>query len=245
MSHDDDRPVGQVLSRREILALLGVAALGAKPRRLWGSVLPGQRLPACIVRPAQMEGPYFLDAMLDRADIRSEPGSGVVSPGIPLDLGFRVSRMDGSTCAPLSGVLVDIWQCDATGVYSGVKDIGGMFDTTGQQFLRGHQRTGADGQARFRTIYPGWYQGRTIHVHFKLRTDPDKNRGHEFTSQIYFDDKIGNLAAAKEPYASNRQQRMLNRGDDIFQEGGNELVLALEPVGEGYRGTFHVGMVMG
>ncbi len=241
---DDDRPIGQVLSRREVLASLGALACAAIP----GGALvrpPGGKLPACVVRPAQTEGPYFVDTMLDRSDIRADPASGRIPEGVPLALAFQVSRISGTTCAPLPGVLVDVWQCDAAGVYSGVKDINGFFDTTGQQFLRGHQRTGADGRAAFRTIYPGWYQGRTVHIHFKLRTDPAGQRGYDFTSQLYFDDTASDQVLAATPYAGNRQPRTRNPGDGIFRrERGAELVLDVQRDGAGYRGVFDIGLVL-
>ncbi|MEP7325976.1 MAG: intradiol ring-cleavage dioxygenase, partial [Gemmatimonadota bacterium] len=204
----------------------------------------GLWLPACMVRPAQTEGPYFVDTRLDRSDIRPDPTTGTVSAGIPLDLTFRVGRSDGMSCAPFPGVLVDVWQCDALGVYSGVKDISGKFDTTGKQFLRGHQRTDARGVATFRTIMPGWYEGRAVHIHFKLRVDPQANRGKEFTSQVYFDDKLLDQLAAKAPYATNRQTRSANRQDKIFGEGGSDLVLEVARDGDGYRSEFEVGLVL-
>src|SRR5512139_1658444 len=143
--HDDDTPTGRVLTRRELLTTLGVAgaalaipgAAAGLSRRIR---LPGGAvLPACVVRPAQTEVPYFVDTRLNRSDVRSEPGKGPAKPGVALRLGFEVSRLDGAACAPLAGAVVDIWQCDGLGIYSGVKDMNGYFDTTGQQFLRGHQ----------------------------------------------------------------------------------------------------------
>jgi protocatechuate 3,4-dioxygenase beta subunit len=158
--HSDDQPVGRVLSRREVLATLGAASaaiilpLGMRNGRV---VLPdGSLLPACVVRPAQTEGPYFVDEKLNRSDIRSDPSNGKVSDGALLDLMIRVSKVSGASCVPLAGAVVDVWQCDAHGVYSDVKDIGGQFNTVGQKFLRGHQLTGKEGEARFKTVYPGW-----------------------------------------------------------------------------------------
>ena len=242
---DDDSTIGHLLSRREVLASFGVAAAFIAIPVGGTSRTATRPLPRCIVRPAQTEGPYFVDTRLDRADIRSDPSSGMVSPGEPLLLSFQVSRMNGGTCHPFPGVLVDIWQCDAAGVYSGVKDINGFFDTTGKQFLRGHQRTDASGQASFSTIYPGWYQGRTVHIHFKLRTDPG-GRGQEFTSQLYFDDKIGDNLFANAPYAANPQARTRNAGDGIFRrERGDELMLRLQRDSKGFRGVFDIGMVIG
>src|SRR5262249_34901599 len=119
--------------------------------------------PTCVVHPQQTEGPYFVDERLLRSDIRSEPSTGAICPGAPLALTFSVGRIDGATCAPLQGALVDIWQCDAQGIYSDVEDNNGFFDTRGEKFLRGYQLTDSGGLATFTTIYPGWYSGRTVH----------------------------------------------------------------------------------
>jgi len=248
--HDDDAQVGRVLSRREVLASLGMAGVAlALPRAVLQAGRPGPIrlpggtvLPACVVRPEQMEGPYFVDTKLNRSDIRSEPGKGAAKTGVPLRLGFQVSRLDGAACAPLAGALVDIWQCDGVGIYSGVKDINGMFDTTGQQFLRGHQVTDRDGRVEFQTIYPGWYEGRTPHIHFKIRTDPGAARGTEFTSQIYFDDALSDRVYAQAPYAANRQRRVRNAGDGIYRNGGAQLLLPLSAEGAGYGGQFEIGL---
>jgi len=240
---NDDTPVGRVLTRREVLASLGAAVV--LPRYLGGRTLllpDGTRIPACVVRPAQTEGPYFLDVQLDRPDIRSDPPDGKVSSGTPLDLGFQVSRLTGNSCAPLAGVVVDVWQCDALGVYSGVKDQGGLFDTTGRKFLRGHQVTDAQGKVRFTTVYPGWYPGRTVHIHFKLRTNPAGARGEEFTSQLYFDDAFSDQIFAQAPYAGRTGRRTRNSGDGIFRNGGSELMLDVSRQGNGLTGTFEVAL---
>ena len=243
----DDVQIGRLLSRREILALLGasgIAALaGCRPSREGTEVAmaAGRALPSCIVRPEQTEGPYFVDNRLDRSDIRSEPGTRAVKAGAPLQLAIVVSRIgSGAACTPVQGAHVDLWQCDASGVYSGVRDP--SFDTTGQHFLRGFQRTDATGTARFTTIYPGWYRGRTVHVHFKVRTEPSGARGHEFTSQIYFDDAFTDRVHAREPYAGFGTRTVRNEGDRIFRENGEQLMLAVTEGADGYAGTFHLGL---
>ena len=106
-----------------------------------------------------------MDAKLNRSDIRSDAASGEVKEGAPLDLVLAVSALRAGGCAPLAGAHVDIWHCVATGVYSGVEDPG--YKTVGQTFLRGYQLTDDAGEVRFRTIYPGWYPGRAVHIHFK------------------------------------------------------------------------------
>lgn len=251
MQHDDE-DVGYVLSRRELLASLASsgAAMVVPPGWLRGAagrlVTPGGMVvPACVVRPAQTEGPYFVDGALNRSDIRSDPGDGTLSEGAPLRLAFRVSRLDGGRCAPLPGALVDVWQCDALGVYSGVRDFNGLFDTTGKTFLRGHQATGPDGVASFRTIYPGWYEGRTVHIHFKIRTDPASSRGAEFTSQLYFDDALSDRVFTRSPYVARAGRRTRNEADSIFRRGGGQLLLDVATRGEEYAATFDLGMQLG
>lgn len=243
----DDAQVGTLLSRREMLALLGasgVAALaGCRPSReiADGRVAADGAPPSCVVRPEQTEGPYFVDGRLDRSDIRSDPQSGVIKAGAPLQLAIVVSRIgSGGACTPLAGARVDLWQCDADGVYSGVRDP--SFDTSGQQFLRGYQVTDATGTARFTTIYPGWYRGRTVHTHFKVRTDPSAARGYEFTSQLYFDDALTDRVHARAPYASRGPRTIRNEGDGIFRRNGDQLMLAVTEAAQSYAGTFHLGL---
>jgi protocatechuate 3,4-dioxygenase beta subunit len=242
----DDSPVGRVLSRREALTILGASGLvllGGDTRQLRAWTSPRWRVPACVARPEQTEGPYFVDEMLRRADIRSDPGSGVVKDGTPLALTLAVSALRAGSCAPLAGAHVDIWHCDADGVYSGVEDPG--FNTVGQSFLRGYQLTDKAGEARFQTIYPGWYSGRTVHIHFKIRTDPGAARGHEFTSQLYFDDALTTRVFERMPYAGKKGRRDRNEDDRIFGRGGDQLILAPTAAGDGYAARFEVGLQLG
>jgi len=256
MDHDD-LPVGRVLSRREVVALLGAsgAALlaGCRPGSLGADsaaaattagsgAASGARL--CVVRPEQTEGPYFVDERLDRADIRADPGTGVVKEGAPLALTLVVQRLDDAgRCTPIPGARVDLWQCDAAGVYSDVVDP--SFDTRGQRYLRGHQLTDATGTARFTTIYPGWYRGRTVHLHFKVRTEPTAARGHEFTSQLYFDDALTDRVFTRAPYAARGPRSTRNPQDGIYRRGGDQLLLDAQERGDGYAASFELGMRMG
>ena len=160
MMHEDG-PAGPLLSRRDVVVLLGATGMawlmtgGLNP----GRVVAGTPGPSCVVRPEQTEGPYFVDERLNRSDIRSDPTDGRIRPGTPLALTLLISRLSAGDCQPLPGAQVDIWHCDAQGVYSDVQDPG--FNTIGQKFLRGYQVTNARGSARFVTVYPGWYLGRT------------------------------------------------------------------------------------
>lgn len=241
---NDDLPIGRVLSRREVLALLGVGSVGllTDRRALIEPAGSQQRLPACVVRPEQTEGPYFVDRTLERTDIRSEVGRNALRPGAPLDLEFRVSRVGSGACTPLAAAMVDVWQCDALGAYSDVRDTNGLFDTRGQTWLRGHQLTDRNGVARFTTIYPGWYQGRTVHIHFKVRTPAAGVSRYDFTSQLYFDDAVTDRVFAADPYAGKSGRRTRNAGDGIFRQGGQALMMDVTPTAAGFRGVFEVGL---
>jgi len=231
------------LSRRDALALLGKSAVCLVAASLWprGAEATGSG-PLCIVRPAQTEGPYFVDEQLNRSDIRSDPSSGAVKPGTPLALTVVASRLSGDACRPLEGAHVDIWHCDAMGLYSDVTDL--RFNTTDQQFLRGYQLTDAKGEARFLTIYPGWYEGRTVHIHVKVRTAPRDRRGYEFTSQMYFDDAFTDRVYTAAPYSARGPRTARNQDDRIFRRGGGQLILDPAQADGGYAATFAVGLQM-
>ncbi len=249
--HDDDKPIGRVLSRREMLRLLGGASaavvvgtgLGNLALTHAQTVTPvATAIPSCVVKPALTEGPYFVDDQLNRSDIRIEPSDGSVKEGTLLNLIFSVSDVSANTCAPLAGAQVDVWHCDAEGAYSGVSDPG--FDTSDEKWLRGYQITDETGKAEFITIYPGWYSGRAVHIHFKIRTDPDSEQGYEFTSQLFFPEDITDIVHAEGIYADKGYRNVLNAEDNIFQS--SEGLLTLELVenedGEGYTANFSIGL---
>lgn len=254
--HNDDLPVGRVLSRREILTLFGgagVALLAGCNLAQFGlgeftettgsaSTTNTTTLASCVARPEMTEGPYFVDTMLNRSDIRSDPATGIVKEGVPLRLTFHVSQLSSSACIPIEGAYVDVWHCDAQGIYSGVQDR--SFDTSGQQFLRGVQATDANGNAEFLTIYPGWYSGRAVHIHFKIRTNPESDQGYEFTSQLFFDDNLSAQVYTQEPYASKGLPDRLNTDDGIYRNGGDQLLLQVTQDGEGYAALFDVALEM-
>lgn len=205
-----------------------------------------QANPACVVKPQQTEGPYFVDERLNRSDIRSDPSDSSVRPGVQLRLAFRVSQIQGSTCVPLPDAIVDIWHCDAEGVYSDVNDR--SFSTVGKKFLRGYQVTNANGTAEFLTIFPGWYSGRTVHIHFKIRTPKIRTAmasqpSYEFTSQLYFDDALTDQIHSQPAYANRGQRTVKNSQDGIFQEGGEQLMVQLARSAQGYNGSFDIGLV--
>ena len=217
---NDDEPVGHLLSRREVVALLGVTGAAWLTRGTLNAAPAKTR--ACVVRPQQTEGPFFVDGDLNRSDIRAGKS------GAPLALTLLISRLNKNECEPLPDAQVDLWHCDAAGVYSGVND--------GQTYLRGYQTTDDRGEARFVTIYPGWYPGRPVHIHFKVRA-----KAHEFTSQLYFDDAMTDLVHAAAPYTT-RARRTRNDHDGIFRRGGEQLQLDVTKTGDMLTASFALAM---
>lgn len=256
-AEDDDRPVGRILNRREVLALFGVGTamlVGVESVRAQSGqtiFLPfvstdaeaistpttvPTTVPTCVARPEVTEGPYFVDERLNRADIRSDPSTGVVREGALLSLTFNVSQLSNGTCTALIGAIVDVWHCDALGVYSDVSDPG--FNTAGQKFLRGYLMTDAKGTATFTTIYPGWYSSRAVHIHFKIRTGFDAS-AYEFTSQLFFDDAFTDQVFTQQPYASKGQRDTLNSTDNIYR---SQLLIDVTATDTGYAATFDVAL---
>ena len=260
---DDDRLIGRILTRREVLTLIGAGGAtaflaacapgGAASPSAAGAASAGASasaaaaataaasaaiataLPACVVAPELTEGPYYLDVNLARSDIRTNSGGTTPVEGATLTLEWIVSQADGSACMPMDGVVVDVWHCDALGVYSGVQGSAG-------DFLRGFQRTDANGRASFTTVYPGWYQGRAVHIHFKIRTDPDASAGFEFTSQLFFDDELSRSVYATGVYAQKGAQDQPNSSDQIFNQSGGATLLAVSQDGDAYKATFPIAI---
>lgn len=224
------------MSRREALALVGSAVVAA--RASWSSAA----VPAlsCIASPAQTEGPYFVDERLNRSDIRSEPADDSMREGVPLTLSLVISSVAAGKCAPLAGATVDVWHCDVDGRYSDTRD--SNFNTVGKKFLRGYQVTDAAGSVRFTTIYPGWYEGRAVHIHFKIRGATAAKRAYEFTSQFYFDDTFSDRVYARAPYTKRKQRTVRNAGDGIFRDGGSQMILPVTESGAAYAVSFNVGL---
>jgi protocatechuate 3,4-dioxygenase beta subunit len=169
---------------------------------------------SCTLTAEQAEGPYYFDADSIRSDIRED------RDGTRLRLAIRV-RAAGE-CTPLADAVVDVWHCDATGVYSG------FGEGDDERFLRGAQVTNEDGIVQFRTIYPGWYPGRTPHIHVKVHVD----RQTVLTTQLYFDEETNERVYAQAPYRQGRDQT--NASDGIFDES---LVLDLREEDGGILGT--------
>ncbi|MGE3979095.1 MAG: intradiol ring-cleavage dioxygenase [Nitrospira sp.] len=240
--NEKNKQIRYGLSRREALVLMGTVGAGLLaggwPNK--AQAVPGTLRSLCIVRPEQTEGPYFVDERLHRSDIRTDPANGQARPGAPLTVTFQVMRLYAGDCRPIPEAQVDVWQCDAEGVYSDVEDPG--FSTRGQKFLRGYQVTNAQGEARFLTIYPGWYPIRTVHIHFKVRTTAIAGRSFEFTSQLYFPDDLTDRVHTDLPYSSKGRRRVRNQHDFIFRNGGEQLLLNPSAMNHSYVATFPIGL---
>jgi protocatechuate 3,4-dioxygenase beta subunit len=256
---NDDRQVGRVLRRREVLALLGAAggaavlvggrlgltrAAAAPLPSASNTTLAQTSAATCVVRPELTEGPYFVDEGLNRSDIRVEPSDGSVKEGSPLELTFNVSQIASGACgASLAGAQVDVWHCDALGIYSDVSDRSFPSSTVGETFLRGYQLTDDTGTARFTSIYPGWYSGRAVHVHFKIRTTSATGDPYEFTSQLFFDDALTDQVHAQPPYNGKGQRDRRNAQDDIYRSGGDQLLLnVVLSASGGFTATFPIAL---
>jgi protocatechuate 3,4-dioxygenase beta subunit len=180
------------------------------------------RSATCTVTPEQTEGPYYFDVDSIRRDIRED------RDGDLLRLGLRVR--DASTCTPIPDAVVDVWHSDAAGDYSGFGDA--PEDST---FLRGAQVTDADGIVEFVTVYPGWYPGRTPHIHAKVHLD----RTTALTTQVYFDDDLSASVFEHDPYAARGPADTTNEDDGIFDA---RLLLTMDTNADGLLGimTFDV-----
>jgi hypothetical protein len=238
MDGETNRPT-PALSRRSALARLGGLAAGAFGATAWGaSELAGvadaeaagtgpagvaSGLVTCVLAPEQTEGPYYVDDAAVRRDVTDG------KTGVPLTL--RLTVVDASTCKPVRNAAVEIWHCDAAGVYSGVQGDTGMF-------LRGVQRTDAKGLAIFKTIYPGWYPGRTVHIHAMVHIGG--NVVH--TGQLYFPDAITDAVYKRSPYSARPNRNPRNAGDSIYRNGGKRSTLKLARRGSAYVGSITMGV---
>lgn len=236
------------LDRRQALAAIGSVSLGTVLAACGGdddgggttstAIEPKSQVPAdasitqmldeagsCQLTTELTEGPYYFDVDSIRSDIRED------RQGMPLRLAVRV-REDGS-CEPIENAVVDVWHCDANGLYSGFESAsmggppGGSGRSDDETYLRGAQATSADGIAQFRTVYPGWYRGRTTHVHVKVHLD----RTTLLTTQLFFDEEVNEAVYRTEPYSNDTGRDVFNDSDGIFDDS---LVTTSRKDGDGY-----------
>lgn len=250
----------EVLSRRQAIGLLaglgaGVVAAAcaggsssdkASSRRASSTTKAGSSgsTPAsgaaCVLTPEVTEGPYYLNIDQARTDITEG------KEGMPLDL--KLTVVDASGCTPIRDAAIDVWHCDAGGVYSGFSGASGggpggaggsQSATDNQTFLRGTQLTDANGLGEFQTIYPGWYPGRAVHIHVKVH----EGRSVVHTGQLFFDDGLTDRVYRSTPYSSRGTRDVRNSADSIYRDAGAaSAILSMAPSGKGYVGEITVGV---
>jgi protocatechuate 3,4-dioxygenase beta subunit len=220
----------EAFNRRDVIRTVGGAGLaavfGVRALQFLGE--DAEAATTCLLTPETTEGPYWVDGALSRRDVTEG------KPGVPLVIRFTV--LNAKTCTLIRNADVEIWHCDAFGNYSAVNGA-----TT--RFLRGHQRSNALGKAEFLTVFPGWYPGRTPHVHMKVSVGG--NEVH--TGQVFFNEKVTTTVFKQAPYRSRGQYDTPHASDGIYTQAGGsraELKLTRRTHGlRGYVGTIVIGVV--
>ena len=231
------------MDRRKFIAGAGGAILTSHASSVFGTSNIANPNTTCRPTTRLTRGPYLIPSSPLRSDIREN------SPGVPLKLELTV--IDDLWCSPVSDFFVDIWHCNADGLYSGVDNIVFNPDTLrvtdqainmkDKSYLRGHQVTGENGKAIFTTIYPGWYMPRLAHIHVRLVW-----RDVEWTAldtQLYLPADIEREVYQTTAYAA-RGPNPIGVERDIVMKGDAEavrdLTVNLERDGDGYKGTFEI-----
>jgi protocatechuate 3,4-dioxygenase beta subunit len=236
---ENEQTTEHPLSRRGALARLGGFAAAALGAGAWSALGEDEADAAgsgpagvasgavtCILQPELTEGPYYIDGEKVRRNI-TEGRAGA-------RLMLRLTVVDASTCKPIKGAAVDIWHADAGGVYSGFGA-----GASSRRFMRGIQKTDANGLAIFQTVYPGWYQGRTVHIHVKVHVGG--NVVH--TGQLFFSDAMTDVVYRRSPYTRRPSRTTRNANDSIYVNGGSKSIVAVKSDGKGsYVGRMTMGI---
>lgn len=181
---------------------------------------------ACTLRPEPADGPFYLPLGVVRRDLTE----GIA--GVPLML--RVRIIDAATGKAIRGAVLDIRHCDAGGAYPRVAPID-VVDVPleaalpapraaaddGRRFLRGVQMSDADGDVQFRTVFPGWRPGRSVHIHAQVYVGGRVTH----TGQFFVDERLAEQMAQLPPYSANPAARTPNAEDEHFSAGGLLLVV--------------------
>jgi protocatechuate 3,4-dioxygenase beta subunit len=210
-----------VMGTRELLDASEADAAGTGP----AAVASG--LVSCVLSPEMTQGPYYVEGDKVRRDITEGKA------GVPLVL--RLTVVNASSCKPIKGAAVDIWHCDAGGVYSETS----VQSTQNLTFMRGIQRTDRNGLVIFRTIYPGWYMGRAVHIHLKVYLGGQTVH----TGQLFFSDALTDLVYRRSPYSLRGSRDTRNATDSIYRNGGKRSLLSVAKSGSGYVGSITMGVM--
>lgn len=246
MSHEN---LSKEISRRKALGILAVAGAGvmlgcgggqsaASTTATSTTSTASTGNASCILTPELTVGPYFVDEKLNRSDLTADTTDTNVTNGVPLTLQMFIMQYSSSGCSALSGAQVDVWHADAGGVYSDES----VENTVGQTYLRGYQTTDSNGLVTFKTIFPGWYSGRTVHIHVMIRTFSSSGvQTFEFTTQLFFDPALTLTIMAKAPYNTRGNPDTTNATDSIYNSE-TLLSLASATSGSGYTTSITIGV---
>ena len=189
---------------------------------------------SCLQAKVLTEGPYWVDEKLNRSDLYATAAGQMLSLEL---LVYNTSIKD--KCVPVPNAMIDLWTSDADGLYSDEQ----ILNTKGKTFLRGFQTTNADGLVSFLTIWPGWYQGRTVHMHVRVRTfSADGKVIINQTTQLFVDDATSDaIFAAVAPYNTRSGKRdTYNKNDGLYS--ATMLVNTTGSIKDGFHGSFALGV---
>jgi protocatechuate 3,4-dioxygenase beta subunit len=247
-----DPPDSVQLTRRRLIEILGgagVAALSGCGSSTSASSASGSASGTtsgttafCVLTPELTVGPYFVDEKLNRSDLTTNTTDTNVLNATALTLTMTIMEYASSGCSALVGAQVDIWHADAAGIYSDES----VENTSGQTFLRGYQITDSNGAVTFKTVVPGWYSGRTIHIHVMIRTLSSSGSVlTEFTTQLFFDQTLLNaLTTTVSPYSSRGVPDTTNAQDGIYSSA-TQLTLTNATSGGGYAASITLAVQTG
>ena len=224
MTQDASNP-----ARRRLLTLAGAAPLALAASSASAAPAAGS---VCRLTPQATQGPYWFDPKINRSDVTEG------RPGAPVRVAITV--VDGG-CRPIPNARVDLWHCDAAGIYSGYEGQGDDRRTgaKGASFLRGAQVTDAAGRVTFRSIWPGWYEGRAPHMHLKVFLDART----ALTCQLFVPDALSEYLYDNVPaYRRPRKRDTFNRQDGIALRGGEAMVAAVKELKDGYELALTLGV---
>jgi protocatechuate 3,4-dioxygenase beta subunit len=201
---------------------------------------------ACAATPEGEIGPYFADdsdPRFNRTNLTTNLDGTSVQEGIPLTLTIAIVDVENG-CVPYANAQVDIWHCNAAGIYSDE----GVENTTTETWLRGFQLTDANGRVTFQTIIPGWYQGRTTHIHLRVRStysNASSTSDGTNTTQLFFDQTfVDRLATTVAPYDAEGTNPTTNASDHVYSgetNGANLLTVAGDDT-NGYAASVTIGL---
>jgi protocatechuate 3,4-dioxygenase beta subunit len=210
----------------------------------------------CIVSPTETEGPFpytsdgntksEISNPLNRSDVRTNSSDGAIQPGLPLSITLTIVNVNNN-CALIPDVRVDLWHCNRNGFYSGYSNqSGGLSGTAnsylGENWLRGYQMTDSNGEAKFTTIFPGWYQGRATHIHFEVYVNGVMKK----TTQLTFPETISDAIYETSLYSAHGINPIRNAVDSVFGDStvdlANEYFTMTGDVMNGYAASHQIGI---